>query len=99
MIPSFCPVSCSRCGRSFIAPGPRGHICPQCQKERRMNREKRLPAESRRPPGQRMPGIGRTWRRVPPDPWNRCVCRCSLWNHAGRICWTRGSWPPARACI
>ena len=40
MIPSFCPVSCSRCGRSFIAPGPRGHICPQCQKERRMNREK-----------------------------------------------------------
>ena len=31
MIPSFCPVSCSRCGRSFI---------PQCQKERRMNREK-----------------------------------------------------------
>lgn len=31
MIPSFCPVSCSRCGRSFIAPGPRGHICPQCQ--------------------------------------------------------------------
>ena len=40
MIPSFCPVSCSRCGRSFIVPGPRGHICPQCQKERRMNREK-----------------------------------------------------------
>lgn len=40
MIPSFCPVICSRCGRSFIAPGPRGHICPQCQKERRMNREK-----------------------------------------------------------
>lgn len=40
MIPSFCPVVCSRCGRSFIAPGPRGHICPQCQKERRMHREK-----------------------------------------------------------
>lgn len=40
MIPSFCPVSCSRCGRSFIVHGPRGHICPQCQKERRMNREK-----------------------------------------------------------
>lgn len=47
MIPSFCPVSCSRCGRSFIAPGPRGHICPQCQKERRMNREK-LPVRSPR---------------------------------------------------
>lgn len=50
MIPSFCPVSCSRCGRSFIAPGPRGHICPQCQKERRMNREKspvRIPRTTR----------------------------------------------------
>ena len=50
MISSFCPVSCSRCGRSFIAPGPRGHICPQCQKERRMNREKssvRIPRTTR----------------------------------------------------
>lgn len=50
MIPSFCPVSCSRCGRSFIAPGPRGHICPQCQKERRINREKssvRIPRTTR----------------------------------------------------
>ncbi len=48
MIPSFCPVICTRCGSSFIASGPRGHICPQCQKERRMSREKSSARSPRR---------------------------------------------------
>ncbi len=66
MISSFCPVICTRCGRSFIAPGPRGHICPQCQKERRMNREKASARNSRRIP-KTGENRGRTSREARPS--------------------------------
>lgn len=97
MIPSFCPVSCSRCGRSFIAPGPRGHICPQCQKERRMNREKssvRIPRTTRTAESRAQTNVeARSSRAVEPYAY-----LYSLWNPAGRTCLTRGCWLPARAC-
>lgn len=91
MIPSFCPVSCSRCGRSFIVPGPRGHICPQCQKERHESGKIACQKPPNHPDDQNAGtderDEARSSRAVEPVPQPHL---CNLWNPAGRTCLTRG---------